>query len=129
MTEAVAVARAATQAVPAGHPDRAGLLFNLASVLWERFAYGEEIRVAPSGQLTDQAGAIDTLRAAARVITADHPERPRILARLGFGLRIQSERTGNHTNLADAIEVGRAASQGRPPPISGHGRGSGGAGR
>jgi predicted metal-dependent phosphoesterase TrpH len=103
---AVDASRAALEAAPARHPDRAGMASNLGSAL--------AIRFGRTGVLADLDAAVDAIRAAVNATTTDHHGRAAMLSNLGSALRIRFERTGVPVDLDAAVEVARAAVEATP---------------
>jgi hypothetical protein len=101
LDQAVAVARLARAAVPAGHPAHLTCLVQLSRVL--------SIRAERTWVLPDLDEAVVAARDALSGAPAGHPDRATSLLQLGSVLLIRAGWTGAAPDLDEAIELGRAA--------------------
>jgi hypothetical protein len=99
----VELARAAVEAAPDSHPERARVLSNLGSVLADRYE-----RTA-SGR--DLAEAVQSLRQAVQAPHAHGHERPGYLFNLGDALRAEFERGRDPGTAAEALRVFREVAE------------------
>ena len=93
--------RAAAADAPAGHPDRAGHLSNLANTVQMLFRETREQRLLEE--------AIEIGRAALAAAPAGYVHRATILSSLSNALRERFELTGSRADLEEAVQLGRAA--------------------
>jgi hypothetical protein len=84
---------------------RAMFLHNLVNSLLSRLLNRPQRAWKPA----ELAEVIDTARAAAAAVPADHPNRVGYLLNLGIGLEARFQATGNQRDLADAIACWRMA--------------------
>jgi len=96
-------------AVPAGHPTRPTLLYNLGLGLFDR-----SLR---TGGLRDLDAAVNATRAALEATPAGHPDRVAMLTNLGNALQARFDRNGDLADLDAAVTASRAAADAAP---SGH---------
>ncbi len=109
LDEAVGHGEWAVAAVPPGHPDRAGVLTDLALARHARFH-----RQTSTGDL-DQAVA--ELREAVDSTPHGHPDLPGRLSNLCDALLTRAESTGSRSDLDAAVEAGRRAAASDGPAI------------
>jgi CHAT domain/Tetratricopeptide repeat len=103
---AVSAFRAAVDATPLSHPDRAGMLSNLGCALVKRFE-----RAGDGGDLD---AAIQAGRVAVSLTRPGHPRRPAILSNFRHFLTSRFELAGDVADLDAAIQAGRAAVNATP---------------
>lgn len=105
--EAIAVYGQAVGALPAGRPERAGMLSNLGAALRARFEF--------SRTDTDLREAISYSRQAVEAARLRDPRRRQYLQNLAAALRTQYADTGEQESLAESIALLRRALSGLPP--------------
>ena len=98
--------RAAVEATPVGHPDRARWLSNLGRAL--------RLRFERTGMLPDLDEAVTIGRAAAEATPPDDPDRAVMLSNLGAILQRRFERTGVLADLEESVAAMRAAMEATP---------------
>jgi hypothetical protein len=109
LDEAVEVGRLAADTIPTGHPERYGILANLAAALRLRFD-----RTGAASGRSDIDAAVEVLRRAAAEVPAGGPERTGLLMSLCAVLRARYDQYGDRADVEAAIDAGREAVSGMP---------------
>ncbi|KDN63222.1 hypothetical protein CSUB01_12134 [Colletotrichum sublineola] len=104
--EAITVTREAVKATPEDHPDRAGGLDNLGSLLCNRYLR--------TGAMTDLEESIAVAQKAVEATPDNHPDRARWLSNLGLRLGDRYLRTGAMADLEESITIAQEAVKATP---------------
>jgi CHAT domain len=103
---AIEAGRAAVEAIPASHPERAKILENLGISL--------QIRFERTGALADADAAVTAGFAALEATPADHPDRATRLNNIAIALGVRAVRTRDPADVDASVESAKAALEKTP---------------